>query len=180
MAHRPRPSASRRTKRDAAGGFSIVELILWLLVLTAIAAIAVPRYFERDVTLENGAVLLANDLRAAQNRAAFSGQILFLRFFEDGDGYEVVGQDGEPIADPRTGRPFVRVYSSDGVFEGLRIVELHLNDEFTLMFTPSGETSSQLDCVLEFQDETRHLSAARSTGIVTIEDSTSGFEDLGY
>lgn len=161
-------------------GFSLLGLILWLGGLSLIAAIAVPMYFERGITAENGATLLARDLRAAQNRAAYSGQMLFMRFFEDGDGYEVVDKDRNPISDPRTGRPFVRRYSQDGVFEGLEIHDLFLSDERTLVFSESGETSSELECVLRFQDETRHLFAARLTGVVTIPDSTSGFVDDGY
>ena len=166
---------------NGSGGFSLLGLILWLVGLSTVAAIAVPMFFERSiVTLENGAILLASDLRAAQNRAAYSGQVLFMRFFEDGDGYEVVDQSSEPITDPRTGRPFVRHYSIDGVFEGVRIGELQLNDGRTLVFSKTGETSSPLRCVLEFEGDKRHLVAARKTGIVTIEDSTSGFSDDGY
>ena len=171
-----------QTKTDpSSGGFSLLGLILWLCGLSVFAAIAVPMFFERSiVTLENGAVLLANDLRAAQNRAAYSGQILFMRFFEDGDGYEVVDRNSKPITDPRTGRPFVRHYSIDGVFEGLRIAELHLQDGRTLVFSQTGETSSGLECLLEFEGDTRQLLAERKTGIVTIEGSTSGFVDDGY
>lgn len=171
----------RTTPKLNSSGFSLLGLTLWLSGLSVVAAIAVPMFFERGiVTLENGAVLLASDLRAAQNRAAYSGQILFMRFFDDGDGYEVVDQDGAPITDPRTGRPFIRHYSIDGVFEGLRIAELSLNDGRTLVFSQTGETSSGLDCILEFEGETRQLLAERKTGIVTIEGSTSGFVDDGY
>ncbi len=161
-------------------GLSLLGLILWLVSLSVFAAIAVPMYFERGLTAENGARLLAQDLRSAQNRAAYSGMLLFMRFYEDGDGYEVVDNQGDPIADPRTGRPFVRRYSSDGVFEGLSIKDLVLSTDRTLVFTASGEISSSLECTLQFENETRHLAAKRLTGIVTIPDSTSGFVDDGY
>ncbi|MFT4709122.1 MAG: Tfp pilus assembly protein FimT [Bacteroidia bacterium] len=177
----PATTPVRKTPNQHSSGFSLLGLILWLSGLSVVAAIAVPMFFERSiVTLENGAVLLASDLRSAQNRAAYSGQILFMRFFEDGDGYEVVGQDNEPIMDPRTGRPFVRHYSIDGVFEGLRIAELNVNDGRTLVFSKTGETSGRLECVLDFEGETRRLLSERKTGIVTIEGSTSGFVDDGY
>jgi hypothetical protein len=148
--------------------------------ISFLAAVAVPMYFEGGLTAENGACLLAQDLRAAQNRAAYSGQTLFMRFFEDGDGYEVVDSQGEPISDPRTARPFVRQYSKDGVFEGLVIRDLVLSSGNTLVFSASGEISSALECTLHFEDEVRHLVAKRPTGIVTIPDSTSGFVDDGY
>jgi len=171
----------RTTPKQLSSGFSLLGLILWLSGFSVVAAIAVPMFFERGVvTLENGAVLLASNLRAAQNRAAYSGEVLFMRFFDNGDGYEVVDQDSQHIPDPRTGRPFVRQYSIDGVFEGLRIAELGLNDGRTLVFSQTGETSSSLGCLLEFEGETRQLFAERRTGIVTIEGSTSGFLDDGY
>jgi hypothetical protein len=162
-------------------GFSLLGLTLWLFGLSAVAAIGVPMFFERGVvTLENGAVLFASDLRAAQNRAAYSGKLLFMRFYEDGDGYEVLDQQNVTIIDPRTDRPFVRRYSIDGVFEGLHISELGLNADSTLVFSQRGETSSELTLTLEFEGEQRHITAERKTGIVTIDGTTSNFVDTGY
>lgn len=162
------------------GGFTLLHLVLLLGILTVAAAVAIPQFFAREiVTLENGAVLLARDLRAAQNRAAFSHETLFFRFFEDGDGYEVVTKSGKPILDPRTGRLFVRRYSTDGVFEGLRIDSVEAGDDRTLVLTASGEISDELRVSLSFKGSQRLLRAARPTGLVKIEGSTSEFLDDG-
>ncbi len=135
VAQRPQRPASRLR-----GGFTMLHLVLVLVVLSALAAIGIPMFFERPhVTLENGAVLLAEDLRAAQNRAAFSREPLFLRMLPDGDGYEVVTRTGKPIDDPRTGRPFLRRYSIDGVFEGLVITDYSTGPEGGF-FSGSGNT----------------------------------------
>jgi len=161
-------------------GFTLLHLVLLLGILTVAAAVAIPRFFGREiVTLENGAVLLARDLRAAQNRAAFSHETLFFRFFEDGDGYEVVTKSGDPILDPRTGRLFVRRYSMDGVFEGLRIDSVEAGEDQTLVLTASGEISDELLVHLSFMGSERVLRAARPTGLVEIEGSTSEFLDDG-
>lgn len=171
------PDSSSRTRSR---GFNLTHLILMLVVLSGSAAVAIPYFFERDiVTLENGSVLLARDLRAAQNRAAYSREALFMRFFEDGDGYEVVTKSGRIIDDPRTGRPFSRHYSSDGVFEGLSISSVDAGDDRTLVFSILGEISDQLVAELSFKGQTRTLRAARSSGLVEIEGSTSGFIDDG-
>lgn len=161
-------------------GFTLLHLVILLVLMSAGAAIAIPRFFGRDVvTLENGAVLLARDLRTAQNRAAFSREPLFLRFFENGDGYEVVRKSGTPIKDPRTGRPFSRHYSIDGVFEGLSIESVDAGDDRTIVLSALGETSDPLTVKLAFMGHHRVVHAARSTGLVTIEGTTSGFLDDG-
>lgn len=166
--------------RRSKGGFTLLHLIILLAVLTATAAIAIPAFFGRGiVTLENGSVLLAGDLRAAQNRAAYSRQALFMRFFEDGDGYEVVSKSGKPISDPRTGRPFVRRYSIDGVFEGLEITALESGPDRTIVLTASGEISDALVVELKYKGQTRTLHADRKTGHMQIEGTTSGFLDDG-
>ncbi len=169
---------ARRSRR---AGFTMLHLVVLLVLLSAGAAIAIPRFFGQEVvTLENGAVLLARDLRTAQNRAAFSREVLFLRFFDDGDGYEVVTKSGKPIMDPRTGRPFVRHYSIDGVFEGLRIESVDAGgDDRTIVLSALGETSEPLTVKLTFAGHERVLRAARSTGLVVIEGTTSGFLDSG-
>ncbi|MDF1800638.1 MAG: hypothetical protein P1V81_15790 [Planctomycetota bacterium] len=169
-----------RAARRAVSGFTMLHLILLLVGLSGLAMVGIPMFFERaSVTLENGAVLMARDLRTAQNRAAYSHEVLFLRFFEDGDGYEVVTRTGEPIDDPRTGRPFVRRYSIDAVFEGLRITELQAGQDDTIVLSPIGETSDILEARLEFEGEVRLIYAERGTGMITIEGSTSGFVDDG-
>ena len=161
-------------------GFTLLHLVILLVTLSVGAALAIPYFFGRDiVTLENGAVLLARDLRAAQNRAAHSRESLFLRFFADGDGYEVVTKSGSPIQDPRTGRPFVRRYSTDGVFEGLTIESVEAGPDRTLVLSALGATSDELVAHLSFMGAARTLRAARTTGRVEIEGSTSEFLDDG-
>lgn len=170
----------RRPATKGAGGFTLLHLLLVLVALSAVAAVGIPMFFERPhVTLENGAVLLAEDLRTAQNRAAYSREPLFLKMLPDGDGYEVLDIGGEPIADPRTGRPFVRRYSIDGVFEGLHITEYRTGSDDTLVLSAQGETSDTFEVRLAFLGKERLVRAARTSGLVTIEGTTSGFVDDG-
>ena len=56
-------------------GFTVLALLVVLVSLSLVAATSVRWYFSRDeVTLENAAVLLARDLRAAQHRSIFLGR----------------------------------------------------------------------------------------------------------
>ena len=171
----------RGTPKLSRAGFTLLHLLITLVAVSVIAAMAIPRYFSHyHITLENGAVLLAQDLRTAQNRAAYSGETLFMRFFADGDGYEVVTKTGTPIVDPRTGRAFVRRYSIDGVYEGVSIQSVQAGDDATLVLTARGEISHQLRVQMVFQSGERVIHAERGSGLVSIEGSTSGFVDDGY
>ena len=53
--------------------FTIFELTITLVVISVFAAVCITHYFGRgDITLEKASVLLAKDLRAAQNRDIIS------------------------------------------------------------------------------------------------------------
>ena len=52
-------------------GFTILELLAVVLLISMVAAVTIPAFFQdANVTLENASILLARDLRAAQNRSA--------------------------------------------------------------------------------------------------------------
>ncbi len=162
-------------------GFTILELILALLLVSIIATLAIPMYFKNDeVTLENAAVLLARDLRATQNRSAYMGRAARVEFLEDGDGYQVLDADGNLTRNPRTDQPFVRRYSSDGVFEGVRIVEIEVGDDLFLDYGSKGYATEEARLVLAFHGEVRVLLVERRSGRIRIMGSTSGWRDLGY
>ena len=103
--------------RGRRGGFTILELLIALMLIAIVASLAVPSWFDRsEVTLENACVLLARDLRLAQNRAAVLGEETVVEFSTAGTGYTVYDPWGKTIMHPRTRRPFHRDYAADGVF----------------------------------------------------------------
>ena len=76
-----RSPASRPRRR----GFTIPELMIAVVAIAVVAGIAIPMHFGRsEVTLENAAILLARDLRAAQNNAAYMGRTMTISFDEEG------------------------------------------------------------------------------------------------
>ena len=91
-------------RASSRGAFTILELLVLLAVLSAVASLGIPAYFSRPaVTLDSAAKLLAKDLREVQNRAALYEEALMIRFDEDGHGYaaticagEITFLDGEP------------------------------------------------------------------------------------
>ena len=168
-------------KRGARGGFTILELMLALALISVVAAVAIPAYFGRGhVTLENATILLARDLRAAQNRCAYLGVRADVEFFVDGDGYRVVGPKGEPIRNPRNDGTFVRRYSSDAVFEGVVIVHTSVGPDNKLSYDERGFAREAAAITLVFGGDTRTLRVDEKSGAITIVGSTSGWRDHGY
>ncbi len=163
------------------GGFTLLELLLVLLLISFVAAAVIPAYFSRsDVTLENAAVLLAKDLRAAQNRSAFMGEATVVEFLPDGDGYRVLTKEGRPVDNPRNELPFERRYSIDGVFRGVVIREVHLEHGRRLEYDDRGEPKQAGRIVLTFGNDTRVITVNPPYGHIAVLGTSSGFVDLGY
>jgi hypothetical protein len=152
-----------------------------LITISIVAAVAIPAYFARsEITLENASVLLAQDLRAVQNRSAYLGQPAWVSFLKDQDGYEVIDGSGELIRNPRTDRPFERRYSQDGVFRGVRVCEVSVGKDDTLAYDELGRPLAEGKIVLEFLGDTRVLLVEKRTGKVRIVGSSSDWKDRGY
>lgn len=162
------------------GGFTLLELLISLMTIAVVASVAIPFYFSRpDVTLENAAILLAKDLRAAQNRAAFLGEETILEILPDGDGYQVLDRHGAPVDHPRNQLPFERRYGIDAVFRGVHIDRVDFGGDRRLVFGPRGEPREAVSLVLRYGDDERRVLVDPPYGHVTIVGSTSGWIDVG-
>jgi prepilin-type N-terminal cleavage/methylation domain-containing protein len=165
----------------AGRGFTILELILTLVLISVVAAFAVQTYFGRgEVTLESASVLLARDLRTAQNRSAYLGEPVRIEFLDEGDGYRAVAPDGEVIHNPCTDDAFVRRYSIDGVFEGVKILSVAFEGGQVVEYDSRGQVRSGGSIVLGFGGDRRELQVAPRTGRITILGSTSSWSDIGF
>ncbi len=162
-------------------GFSILGLLGTLVFIAVGAGLAVPVYFARsEITLENAGILLARDLRAVQNRAAYLSEVSHVVFLEHGDGYLVKNEQGAIIRNPCTNRPFERRYSSDGVFRGVELVDVQFGDDRTLVYDDRGMPLESGEITLSFRGEERVLHLQKHSGKIEIIGSTSGWIDPGY
>lgn len=159
-------------------GFTILELALCLALVSLVAMLAVPSYFaQTDVTLENAAVLLAQDLRAAQNRAAVRGVGMALFFDEGGAGYRCyeLGPNRLPKGPP----VFERSYGCDAVFEGVAVTALEASPQRSIEYDRNGAPSQAAAVKLEFEGESRLIHVHFGTGLISIEGSSSDWLDDG-
>ena len=163
------------------GGFTLLELLIALVLISVIAALAIPAYFGRsEITLENAAILLAKDLRAAQNRSAFMAEETIVELLEDGDGYRMVDSLGKPVDNPRDNMAFERRYSIDAVFRGVSIVADDLGSNGRLSFNERGEPDEPMQLTLRFGDDERTVRVEPPYGEIHLIGSTSGWVDNGY
>ena len=162
-------------------GFTILELVLALILVSAVAAVTIPAFFlQPGITLENAGVLLARDLRAAQNRSAYMAEACRFVFLSNGDGYYVSSATEEVLINPRTQQEFVRNYSSDGVFRGVVISGVDAGPDRTLHYDDRGRAQETVWVTLSYQGEARVVMVEKGSGDITILGSTSGWKDEGF
>lgn len=165
----PRPARSRR-------GFTLLELMVALVLLSGWAAWVISTHFRApEVTLENAAVLLAQDIRTAQNRSAYLGEPASLLF--DEVGYRLVDARGRVVRHPRTQLPFVRDWSMDAVFEGVELGLADFQGEPKVEFDRVGAISSGGRVSILYRDDERTLLVDPGSGRLQIPDSSSEWSD---
>lgn len=161
----PEPPPQPRTR----GGFTIIELIVVIMLVTFTAAVSMWAYFARpEVTLDNAAQLLVRDMRVAQSRAALLHAPVTLVFHDEGDGYRIF--DGmEDMAHPRFLPDRIeRRYSRDAVFEGVTILPLGLAARGRIVFDGEHADPASGSITLSYERETRMVEIEPGSGRVML------------
>jgi type II secretory pathway pseudopilin PulG len=157
--------------------FTILQLLLVLVVISLLAATTIRCYFtQAEVTLENAAILLARDVRAAQHRSIFLGEPTHFTFPPEGNGYFVTDAAGNLARNPQTDQVFERRYPADGVFHGVAIVAVRAGEDRTLVIDDRGQPVEDMEVTLAYRESRRTVVLERGGGIV-IGGSTSGWVD---
>ena len=148
-------------------GFTLLELILALAAVALVATIAIPAWFERgEVTLNNAAFLLSEDLELAQGLAL--GSATPVDFYFEANGYRVVRADGEPCVHPRTGQEFVRDYDRDAVFQGVELAQTNVGGGMPLRFDDRGFVSGGALIRVAFESESRVVRVEAPQGTIRL------------
>lgn len=109
--------------RRRTAGFSLLELILVLVLVGALAAIATPRWLENDISLGAVAQQLQHDMRLTQSLAMTRGQRHRIVFDSATNAYGLADASGAPVNHPLTGAATVAlpagvVFSGNGFSSG--------------------------------------------------------------
>jgi Tfp pilus assembly protein FimT len=159
-------------------GLSLLDFMLALAGVMVVSVLAIPGFFGRpEITLDRAALLLASDLRFAQNEAALSQRPTEVWFDPLGDGYELLYEGGELVDNPVGGGPLVRRYSRDAIFRGVRVTVEEQPGK--VRFDASGFALDRLAVLLEYEGEGRRLHLTRGSGMMEIEGLAREWRDDG-
>ncbi|MCC7012852.1 MAG: hypothetical protein IT454_09845 [Planctomycetes bacterium] len=165
--HLAPPHLGRALAASRRRGVSLLALLLSLCLVAVVAVVAIPLYFEQhEVTLDAACKLLARDLRAVQNRAAFHK--LGARLVLHSDGWSAVDTSGAPIEGLGEDQPIVRHFSTDGVFEGVAIREINLGPDSAIGIDTRGLVTQRGELVFVFGPDSRRVEIERGSGQVLI------------
>lgn len=118
-------------------GVSLLTILVSLCGVGVLAVIAIPAFFGNpDVTLHNACELLLRDVRSAQGRAdqLDTGAVFHLHH----DGWEATTPAGEPLSRRGPQDGIVRVFSKNGVFEGVTLERIDFGGDDRFGFDPNG------------------------------------------
>ena len=161
-------------------GFTILELMIWLVLMSVVASFAIPAFFDRaEVTLDNACTLLLEDLRGTQNRAAYNRATYCLDFREDGDGYAVTDRAGHVISHPLGGGDYERRYSSDAVFMGVSISHVNFGDDPRIEYDSQGFAVNGGAVEISFRDRKRVILVEPGTGMLEVHGMDQDWLDDG-
>jgi prepilin-type N-terminal cleavage/methylation domain-containing protein len=185
-----KPNADRRLRaplgphglrRARTAAFTLLELLIVLVVVALVASLAIPAFFERsEVTLDNACRLLAEDLRAAQNRAAYLRTEIRVQFSADGDGYTVVDAQGIPVEAPGGEGLFVRSYERDAVFEGVSIARVECGAMRRIAYDEHGRATQGGRILLTYHDDSRLVEVVGGDGRIRVAGLARPWIDNGY
>ncbi|MBL8863713.1 MAG: prepilin-type N-terminal cleavage/methylation domain-containing protein [Planctomycetes bacterium] len=145
-------------------GFTLPELAAVLVLVVVVSTVAIRAWFGRsEVTLQNAAELLVQDLRDAQVRASLTRTPHEVHFHADDGGYHVVaaGSTDAPAC--------VRRYPADAVFEDVRIATVRVEHGPRLGFDALGRPSSDAAITLVQAGHARTVLVDARHAIVELE-----------
>jgi len=171
----PTPSDESPERRR---GIDLGGVIASLAAVALLAGLVIPAFFGRGaVTLDNAAVLLARDLRSAQNRAAHLGQPTSMRF--DAHGWWALDARGAPLERFSSNERIERRLDVDAVFEGVQLEEIEFGPEAEVHFDPSGRPDRGGTLQVVYEGERRTLRLSPTDGRITIDRLEREWIDTG-
>jgi len=175
--YRPgRPSRSYRYGGAGAGlqsacvGFTIVEIIIVVVIISIAALMAVPMMSSAgSVQLRAAANMVLADLEYAKSMAISRGQNYSVEFDISTESYCVKDQTGTVIEHPVTRKSYVVSFKNDSRLNRVDITSVNFNGTPSVLFDCLGSPDYGGDVVLQAGGNTATVKVEHVTGFITIE-----------
>ena len=137
--------------RGISGGFTLVELIIVIVIISIAALTAIPMMSSAaSVQIRSAANMLTADLEYAKSMSISRGQNYSVVFDKDAESYRIEDQDGNVIPHPvKKGFGYVIDFQNDGRLNKVDIVDADFDAtsvvKFDYLGSPYNGNSSPLN-----------------------------------
>ena len=120
--------------------FTLIELIMVMVIVSIMAAIAIPRFQSfYDIKLGGTARKLVADVRYAQQLAIINDEAYGVEFNTGAETYRIYRvSDNSTVIDPLTRGNFIMDYTTDAEYIGIDLDSVDFAGTSTLMFNAMG------------------------------------------
>jgi len=162
-------SDSIQTRRRPRGGFTLVEILVVLVVLSIATAVVLPRVSNMgDLQVAAAARTAMADLQFAQNEAIVSQRPVTAMFDPDQSLYELrYADDGQLLTHPVNKTPFRVRLADQAATDDVTILAVTFGDEVFVTFDALGSPSSQGAVTFIAGGFRQRLDVAPVTGRIT-------------
>ena len=135
---------SKRGWRGSHSGFTLVELIIVVVILSIVALTAVPMMGSAaGIQIRSAANMIAADIEYARSMAISRGQNYSVQFDKDTDSYQIVDQTGAVIQHPvKKGFTYIVNFQNESRLNRVDITSVNFNGTQIVTFDCLGSPSN--------------------------------------
>ena len=163
---------SMRDWRGSRSGFTLVELIIVVVILSIVALTAIPMMSSAaGIQIRSAANMIAADIEYARSMAISKGQYYSVVFNKDTDSYQIEDQSSAVIQHPvKKGFPYVVNFRTESRLSRVDITSVTFNAQ-TVRFDCLGspDNTSVGSVALQAGGVTATISVEPVTGFVSIQ-----------
>jgi len=151
-------------------GFTIVEIIIVVVIISIAALVAVPMMSSAgSVQLRAAANMVLADLEYAKSMAISRGQNYSVEFDINNESYSIKDQDGAVIEHPVKRSQYIVSFKTDSRLNRVDITSVNFNGTSSVVFNCLGSPDYGGDVVLQAGGSTSTVKVEPVTGFITIE-----------
>lgn len=156
-------------------GFTMIEIMVVVVILSIMAALVVPQIGKTDSFAAQGAArVVVNDLLYAQNQAVSEQATHKVVFDVASDAYRLTDGDDVTLSAPWMGGDYELDFANDSRFPNVTLVSANFGGNVTISFDDLGVPSGGGTVELEAGGVRYRVTVTAFTGRVTVAEVTGG------